>query len=402
MATKKYLDYEGLQRVIDNINKKYAPISAIVFKGSVDKVADLPAVATEKAGFMYNIKAADLTTDDFVEGAGHEIAEGENVAAVERYTGVYNEVTPQATDDPKALGWYEEDSVSYVNVTSELDPGEDNPKELGLYETGSTVGEYVLTNDTSVISGKDYFERVATYILSQDRLPVSGKKYFTAETEMKWDLMGGVFDLEGKYLEFGTEFPQGPADRMVDNRTFLYMGPDKKVYTYVATPEGRPSENGYFEGTFTEVADPSAIINPKEEPLYELDSSVAKYVQVTPAGTEDPSAEGWYESDGAGGYTLSADTSVQAGKDYYELKNAYVRTEDSTVDSGKTYYTGTFAASSDVTVDPDKLYYSEVALYTKSVIYSYDEANKEWVAQSSGGSGDMIPITNAEIDDLFI
>lgn len=401
MATKKYLDYEGLQRVLENINKKYAPISAIVFKGSVDKVADLPTVATEKAGFMYNIKEAGLTTADFVEGAGHEISAGENVAAVELYTGVYAKVTPTATDDPKALGWYEEDSVTFEDVTAELGPS-DNPQALGLYEQGATATDFVLTTDTTVQSGKSYYERVATYKLSQDRLPVTGKDYYTAETEMKWDLMGGVFDLESKYLEFGTEFPQGPADRMVAGRTFLYMGDDKKVYTYVAAPEGRPSENGYFEGVFTAVADPSTIINPKEEPLYELDATIEKYIQVTPVGTEDPSAENWYESDGAGGYVPSTDTTVDSGKTYYELKNGYVRTEDSTVDSGKTYYTGVFTASSDVTVDPDKFYYSEAALYTKAVIYSYDATNKEWVAQSSGGSGDMIPITNAEIDDLFI
>ena len=401
MATKKYLDYEGLQRVLENINRKYAPISAIVFKGTVDKVADLPAVALEKAGFMYNIKSAGLTTDDFVEGAGHEISEGENVAAVERYTGVYTKVTPTATDDPKALGWYEEDSVTFEDVTAELDPS-DNPQALGLYEQGATATDFVLTTDTTVQSGKSYYERVATYKLSQDRLPVAGKDYFTAETEMKWDLMGGIFDLEDKYLEFGTEFPQGPADRMTDGRTFLYMGPDKKVYTYVATPEGRPAENGYFEGVFTEVADPSAIINPKEKPLYELDSSIEKYVKVTPAGSEDPSTEGWYESDGAGGYTETTDTTVDPSKDYFELKNGYVHTADTTVDDSKTYYTGVFTASSDVTVDPDKLYYSEAALFTKAVIYTYDATNKNWDAQSSGGSGDMIPITNAEIDDLFI
>ena len=402
MATKNYLDYEGLQRLVENINKKYAPIAAILFKGSVDKVADLPTIADQKAGWMYNIKAAGLTTDDFVEGAGHEISVGENVAAVELYTGIYDKVTPTATDDPKALGWYEEDVVTFVDVTSELVTGDD-PQALGLYEQGSSATEFVPTTDTSVQSGKSYYEREATYKLSQDRLPVSGKDYFTAETEMKWDLMGGVFDLESKYLEFGTEFPQGPADRMVEGRTFLYMGIDKKVYTYVATPEGRPKDNGYFEGVFTEVVDTSAIVNPKEEPLYELDATVEKYIAVTPAGTEDPSDEGWYEEDpvGSGTFVPTTDTTVDSGKTYYELENAYVRTEDVTVDDTKTYFSGAFTPSTDVTVDADKFYYSEAALYNKAGIYTYDATAKDWVAQSSS-SGEMIPITNAEIDDLFI
>ena len=39
---------------------------------------------------------------------------------------------------------------------------------------------------------------------------------------------------------------------------------------------------------------------------------------------------------------------------------------------------------------------------TYSVIYQYDDANTEWVAKSGSAGEDMIPITNAEIDNLFI
>lgn len=404
MATKKYLDYEGLARVIENIDKKYAPIAAIIFKGTVDKVEDLPVIADQKAGWMYNISSDGLTTADFVEGAGHEIAAGENVGAVELYTGVYTKVTPSASDDPKARGWYEEDQVTYTDITATLDPSA-NPKALGLYEQdGGSVTGYVLTNDETVVGGKEYFERSATYKLSQDRLPVAGKDYFVAETEMKWDLLGGIFDLESRYLEFGTEFPQGPADRMTDGRTFLYMGPDKKVYTFIATPEGRPAENGYFEGTFTEIADPSTIVNLKEEPAYEVVTGSERYIEVTPVGTENPQDEGWYEEDSLtpGTYIPTTDTTVDGSKTYYKKLEVYVRTDDVAPELGKTYFSGAFVASVDTTVDPDKNYYSEAALYTKAIIYSYDEANDEWVAQSSGGSGDMIPITDSEIDDLFI
>jgi len=41
------------------------------------------------------------------------------------------------------------------------------------------------------------------------------------------------------------------------------------------------------------------------------------YVSVTPAGTENPSEKGWYESDGSGGYVLSSDVTVDSGKTYY-------------------------------------------------------------------------------------
>ena len=306
----KYLDYEGLQRLVLNIDRKYAPISAIVFKNTVEDIDHLPLLNTQKAGYMYNVRTGGLTTADFVEGAGHIVADGENIAAVELLTGTYDPVvSPAATDDPKALGWYESDGA----VTP-------------------------------------------TYTLSQDRLPIAGKTYYTAETVMKWDLMGGVFDLEDRYLEFGDQFPQGPASRMTTGRTFLYMGETVKGYTYVATPEGRPNENGYFEGTFNAIADVSTIYNPKQQALYEADGTLA---------------------------------------------GVYVLSEDTEYDNTKTYYTGVFAASTDVAVDPAKNYYTEADLYKKASIYTYNAVTEDWELQSAGGS-DMIPITNAEIDDLFI
>ena len=349
----KYLDYAGLQRLVENIDRKYAPIAAVLFKGTVDDIAHLPAVNTQKAGWMYNIVTGGGTTSDFVEGPGHIVVDGENVAAVEIITGYTLVVSPVSTNDPKALGWYEEDVVSFVDVTDTLDPLA-NPKTLGLYvEDSLTPGEYILTTDETVVPGTHYFERTATYKLSQDRIPEAGKSYFTADTVMKWDLLAGVFDLENKYLEFGAEFPKNP----VNGRTFLYMGEDTSVFTAVADPEGRPADNGYFEGTFTAVADQTTIVNPKQEGLYEEDSS--------------------------GALTI------------------YVHSSDITRNPSKTYYSGAFAASTDTTVDPAKIYYTEADQYKKTVIYKYDTTEEDWVAQSSAGS-DMIAITNREIDDLFI
>ena len=356
--TNKYLNYEGLAYFLSKLDDRFAPIHAIIFKSTVDDIASLPALNSVQAGWMYNVKTGGLTTSDFVEGAGHIVADGENIAAVSLLTGEYTQVASVPVDaDPKANGWYEEDVVSFVDVTADLDPS-DSPVALGLYEEDpSDPGQYILTSDVSIVASKAYYERVATYKLSQDRLPVVGKDYFTADEVMKWDLMGGVFDLEDRYLEFGDQFPQSPASRMVDGRTFLYMGETVKGYTYVSAPEGRPNENGYYEGTFTAVADPTTIYNPHQQGLYEADA-------VT-----------------AGVYVLSA---------------------DSEYDNTKTYYEGVFVASTDTTVDPSKNYYTEEDLYKKAVIYQYDATAHDWVAQSGGASDDMTPITNAEIDELFI
>ena len=46
------------------------------------------------------------------------------------------------------------------------------------------------------------------------------------------------------------------------------------------------------------------------------------YLEVTPAGTENPSTEGWYEKTGST-YTLTADTTVISGKTYYEYKTLH-------------------------------------------------------------------------------
>ena len=171
----KYLDYAGLQRLVENIDRKYAPIAAVLFKGTVDDIAHLPAVNTQKAGWMYNIVTGGGTTSDFVEGPGHVVVDGENVAAVEIITGYTIVASPVSTNDPKALGWYEEDVVSFVDVTETLDPSAD-PKALGLYvEDSLTPGEYILTTDETVVPGTHYFERTATYKLSQDRIPEAGK-----------------------------------------------------------------------------------------------------------------------------------------------------------------------------------------------------------------------------------
>ena len=293
---KQYLDYEGLQRLVQNINKKYAPISAIVFKGSVEDIAHLPALADQKAGWMYDVTTGGVTTSDFVEGAGHLLANGENVAAVEILLGTYTEVTPVTDDDPKAKGWYE------------------------------------------LVSGD--------YVLSQDRAVVSGKTYYTADTVMKWDILGGLFDIYDRYLEFGAEFPIDPDD----GRVFLYMGETVSEFNEV-TPAGteNPSDKGWYE-----------------------------FTEVTPAGSEDPSSEGWYEI----------------------VDSKFVLTADTTIESGKTYYEG--AVTEDRTVDPNKTYYSYDVKYKQGVIYKYSDTAGDWEPKSGAAGDDMIPITAQEIDDLFI
>ena len=153
MATKKFLDYEGLQELVLKIKEYVGDAGKIEFKGVVADVAHLPTLADQKVGWMYTVSAEGLTTSDFVEGSGLKVAANSEVACVEidvsgtltkkwcllgpvfdvddkltfttttmpagvdgeivMYLGettyVYNEVTPEVGDDPAALGWYHSD-----------------------------------------------------------------------------------------------------------------------------------------------------------------------------------------------------------------------------------------------------------------------------------------------------
>lgn len=56
--------------------------SPIKYKGSKATVAALPTVSETPEGYMYTLTFGGTTTSDFVEGAGHTLPRGENVAAV--------------------------------------------------------------------------------------------------------------------------------------------------------------------------------------------------------------------------------------------------------------------------------------------------------------------------------
>ncbi len=124
----------------------------------------------------------------------------------------------------------------------------------------------------------------------------------------KWVLLGPIFDVADK-LTFGLTMPASPAD----GDTFLYLGDT----TYVYTP-------------------------------------------VTPEGTEDPAALGWYHS--TDGETWTAATE---------------HTPDTT-----TYQYATRAEQ-----------------YVQGVIYVYDDTTSAWVAKTAGDTIEGIPVS--AVDALF-
>lgn len=175
-----------------------------------------------------------------------------------------------------------------------------------LSSSGIKAGDmYTITNADTTTA--DFVEGAGKTIDAYSEVVIVNQGTEAAPV-YKWYVMGNVFTIKDK-TSFGDTFPAAPFD----GQAFLYTGPNTYDYTAVASPD--------------------------------------------PA--DDPSALGWYESDGSGGYVLSVDTAPVSGKTYYTREDVYV----------------------------------------KGGIYEYDETSDEWV--SLAGNDIMNRITEQEIDDLF-
>ena len=163
---------------------------------------------------------------------------------------------------------------------------------------------YIIENEDTTTA--DFYEGAGKTIDPNSEVVVINTGT-AASPVYKWYVLGNVFTIKDK-VSFGDTMPSAPFD----GQGFLYLGDD--VYNY------------------------NAISNP-------------------PAGS-DPQANGWYEASGSS-YVPSTDTSVQAGKTYYEREDVYI----------------------------------------KGGIYEWDDTNSEWV--NVAGADRMNRITEQEIDDLF-
>lgn len=164
MATKKYLDQEGLTELVSKIRDLINEIGHVTFKGSVEEVTDLPSLATVTDGWMYMIKTAGVTTAEFIEGA--DVPFKANTEVVKITTLVDDTEVARwclmgtifDVDDRLQFGIQMPTSPSdgqtflYTGNTSYTNYGgtltkDSNPSALGLYELNQS-SEYVLTSDT--------------------------------------------------------------------------------------------------------------------------------------------------------------------------------------------------------------------------------------------------------------
>lgn len=176
MATKKYLDLEGLQAFKAKCDEAYSIHGALTYKGSVATVSSLPTVANANIGDMYNIEEAGTTTADFVVGLGGPVLAGDNVIAVNTaadgepavmkwdiLSGLFDvsdrlqfgNAMPASPANGQTFLYLGNNTYDYTVVA---DPAVDaNPAEEGWYEYDDVEQTYSLTEDTSLVDNKDYY-----------------------------------------------------------------------------------------------------------------------------------------------------------------------------------------------------------------------------------------------------
>lgn len=170
---KRFLDYNGLSQVLARIKAAINKLGgALTYKGVVDTVDNLPllAAASPSAGWVYTIKQAGVTNDQFVEDTGTAFEAFTQVAVIYdssvgyKYTimgtifgdeinVIFSDTTPVSTGKCVYVYTGNKAVPSYTIVTYNEYL---NPSANYLYEKKSTGG-YTLTSDTSMQENKSYY-----------------------------------------------------------------------------------------------------------------------------------------------------------------------------------------------------------------------------------------------------
>lgn len=244
MATKKYLDYDGLTQLVTKIKELVGNVGHFTFKATVANVASLPALDDVQEGWVYSVTAKGETTEDFIEGAGKTVAATSEVICV--VTTVEEVETkkwallgpifdisdrlqfgsdmPADPTDGQTFLYMGETTTTYTPYEGEL-TAESNPSELGLYEENE--GVYTVTSDT-----KPYCVYTAWYNGSQvyhtkDAVPEVGATVYTISEGVATDsgLTVEAYDAETGITVDGAAYALSPAhDEYVAEKTYYVAG----------------------------------------------------------------------------------------------------------------------------------------------------------------------------------
>lgn len=180
-----FTSFSNALALMEAIVEKFRELSAAyIFKGSVP-FSGLPAVLDSgMTGYTYNVTDEFTTDARFIEGAGKKYAAGTNVVVADVSYTTYQEVTPEGTEDPAELGWYE--------LISD---------------------EYVATEDTEVQPGKTYYEQVTVPSFKFDVLAS-----FVDVDAIMQAINGKVDKVEGKGLSTN-DYTNADKTRLTDCKT---------------------------------------------------------------------------------------------------------------------------------------------------------------------------------------
>lgn len=201
----------------------------------------------------------------------------------------------QPTDNPQELGLYEYEE-EYIPFTH---TNETNPSELGLYELINS--EYVLTEDTTFVTGKTYYRYTESYTLSTDTTPQLDKTYYQ------------VFDSYSLYLNGSGTFS---GNIYADNGYF-----HGELRAATGTFSGMlQAATGSFSGRITAQSGHIGgfFINDGF-----LNSESGEYTVYETTESDNPRTLGLYENVN-NIYELTEDTTPQEGKTYYSLESGII------------------------------------------------------------------------------
>ena len=266
--SSKYTSYKSARNtLIDTINDVSDFILSYNYQGITD-LDYLKAALREDTEIRGGLIQSSLLSLGY-----HEVTTG-----VYKTTAGLNGVYDATKVGNGIAAWYggkmadiEYPYVAVVNPTG-------NPKTLGYYEYNTTTHVYTPTNDTSVVSGKTYYQTESTTDYAKSLFRMDGTGY-VASGNISWNSLGQV-TLKNLYTDTGESIDQLlalfsiggtiPTDpyitpaypfsdlsirissgNVVSLKDFIQSYENLFIphytYTAVASPSGNPSSLGYYE-----------------------------------------------------------------------------------------------------------------------------------------------------------
>jgi len=134
--------------------------SAVIPKGSISSVSNLPTLVADHRGWMYNFSAEFTTTSNFVEGSGKKYPAGTNVVVVEYTSGTYKYDVFAGFVDTTAYDNHIANTTIHVTATdkSTWNNKQDAISDLATIRSGASAGAtaaqtYTATNPALTSTG---------------------------------------------------------------------------------------------------------------------------------------------------------------------------------------------------------------------------------------------------------